>query len=97
VSETFVSEAFVSEASALTGFDGFAIAGVGATLSVLKSAAVGGGTFAGSGIGTAASIASSEALVFALSVWANAAGADIVRNVAARTVRIRSNPVRLVE
>ncbi len=73
-------------------------AGVDAVASTLKSLAVGGGTFAGSGRGTAASIASSAALVRGVSdTPASAEVADTVRKVAATAISTRSNPARLVE
>src|SRR5437763_973109 len=53
-----------------------------AVVSILKSAMVGGGTFAGSGRGIAASIASSAAVLRAVSACANAAVAETVRKVA---------------
>jgi hypothetical protein len=67
---------------------------VEAVVSILKSAAVGGGTLAGSGRGTAASMASSAAVLREGSC-ANAEVADIVRKVAATAIKTRSNPPRL--
>src|SRR3954463_7181226 len=59
---------------------------------------VGGGTLAGSGRGTAASIASSAALARGVVDWAASAEvADTVRKVAATAIKTRSNPARLVE
>ena len=66
----------------------------GAAVSSLKSLMVGGGRFAGSGRGIAASIASSAALLRAGSVCANAEVADTVRKVAATAISTRSNPAR---
>jgi hypothetical protein len=68
-----------------------------AVVSGLKSLAVGGGTLAGSGVGTAASIANSAALLWAGSDWASAEAADTVRKVAATAIRTRSNPARFFE
>ena len=66
--------------------------------SILKSPMVGGGTLAGSGRGTAASIASSAALARGVVDWAASAEvADTVRNVAATAISTRSNPARFVE
>ena len=67
--------------------------GVEAVLSILKSAAVGGGTLAGSGRGTAASIASSAGVLREGSC-AIAEVADTVRKVAATAINTRSNPPR---
>src|SRR6185295_15039816 len=76
----------------------FAVSGTVAVVSILKSLAVGGGTFAGSGRGTAASIASSAALARGVVDWAASAEvADTVRKVAATAISTRSNPARLVE
>src|SRR5437763_15516238 len=62
------------------------------------SLAVGGGTLAGAGRGTAASVASSAALVRGVSLCpASADVADTARKVAATAIRTRSNPARLVE
>src|SRR5689334_25052054 len=63
-------------------------------LSSLKSPAVGGGTLAGSGIGTAASIARSAALLCTPSLCASAWPAEIVRKVAATAISTRSYPRR---
>src|SRR5580704_10326758 len=68
--------------------------GTEAVASSLKSLAVGGGTLAGSGRGTAASIASSAALFRGGSLWASAEVADTVRKVAATAISTRSNPAR---
>src|SRR6267143_1608704 len=86
----------VSAAGAVTISDGlvFAASGTVAVVSSLKSLMVGGGRFAGSGRGIAASIASSAALR-AGSAWANAEVADTVRKVAATAINTRSNPARL--
>ena len=65
--------------------------GAEAVESILKSLAVGGGTLAGSGLGIAASMASSAALLRPWS-WAMAEVADTVRKVAATAIRTRSNP-----
>ncbi|WP_449376864.1 pentapeptide repeat-containing protein [Bradyrhizobium sp. UFLA05-112] len=65
-----------------------------AVVSSLMSAAVGGGTLAGSGRGIAASIASSAALLRGWS-WASAEVADTVRKVAATVISTRSKPARL--
>src|SRR5712672_1936694 len=56
-----------------------------------------GGRFTGSGRGTAASIASSAALLRAGLAWASAEVADTARKVAATAISTRSNPARLVE
>src|ERR1700727_1452654 len=63
----------------------------------LKSAAVGGGTLAGSGRGTAASIASSAAELRGVSFCANAELADTVRKVAATVIKTRSYPARFFQ
>jgi hypothetical protein len=42
-------------------------------------------------------MASSAGLVFAVSVWADAAVVEAVRKAAARAIRNRSKPVRFVE
>src|SRR5689334_23320711 len=71
-----------------------ALAGSGteAVESILKSPMVGGGTLAGSGRGTAASIASSAALARGVvDCPASAEVADTVRNVAATAISTRSN------
>src|SRR5882672_5132557 len=94
VSAGFVSADFVSADlgsaafAAGLGSAGLSIAlvasGTEAVESVLKSPMVGGGTLAGSGRGTAASIASSAALARGAVDWAASAEvADIVRKVAA--------------
>src|SRR5437868_7739360 len=75
-----------------------AASGTVAVVSILKSLAVGGGTLAGSGRGTAASIASSAALARGVVDWAASAEvADTVRKVAATAISTRSNPARFVE
>src|SRR3954452_1003202 len=75
-----------------------AASGTVAVVSILKSPAVGGGTLAGSGRGTAASIASSAALARGVVDWAASAEvADTVRKVAATAISTRSNPARFVE
>src|SRR5215212_5444751 len=75
-----------------------AASGTVAVVSILKSPTVGGGTLAGSGRGTAASIASSAALARGVVDWAaNAEVADTVRKVAATAISTRSNPARDVE
>ena len=84
------SEGLVSGAFSVV----FAVSGTDAVESSLKSLIVGGGTFAGSGRGIAASIASSAALLRAGSDWANAEVADTVRKVAAKAISTRSNPAR---
>src|SRR5207237_8189043 len=72
--------------------------GTEAVESILKSPMVGGGTLAGSGRGTAASIASSAALARGVVDWAASAEvADTVRKVAATAINTRSNPARFVE
>src|SRR5579883_3531070 len=74
-----------------------------AVVSALKSAAVGGGTLAGSGRGIAASIASSAAferdvsLGPAMAEVGIAALADTARKLAATAISTRSNPPRLFE
>jgi hypothetical protein len=68
--------------------------GTDAVVSSLKSPMVGGGRFAGSGRGIAASIASSAALLRAGWLGANAEAADTVRKVAATVINTRSNPAR---
>ena len=90
LSEAFAADASASEGLVSAGFDTLMIGGADGTLSILKSSAVGGGTFAGSGIGTAASIASSVVAFFAVSVWASAAEVETVRQVAAGAISIRS-------
>src|SRR5829696_5212582 len=76
----------------------FAASGTVAVVSILKSPMVGGGTLAGSGRGTAASIASSAALARGVVDWAASAEvADTVRKVAATAISTRSNPARFVE
>ena len=76
----------------------FAVSGTVAVVSILKSPTVGGGTLAGSGRGTAASIASSAALARGVVDWAASAEvADTVRKVAATAISTRSNPARFVE
>src|SRR5438034_10430166 len=68
----------------------FAASGTVAVVSILKSPTVGGGTFAGSGRGTAASIASSAALARGVVDWAASAEvADTVRKVAATAISTR--------
>src|SRR6185369_7792794 len=80
------------------GSAGFVASGTVAVVSILKSPMVGGGTLAGSGRGTAASIASSAALARGVVDWAASAEvADTVRNVAATAISTRSNPARFVE
>ena len=75
-----------------------AASGTEAVESILKSPMVGGGTLAGSGRGTAASIASSAALARGVVDWAASAEvADTVRKVAATAISTRSNPARFVE
>src|SRR5213075_2280017 len=75
-----------------------AASGTVAVVSILKSPTVGGGTLAGSGRGTAASIASSAALARGVVDWAASAEvADTVRKVAATAISTRSNPARFVE
>ena len=75
-----------------------AASGTEAVVSILKSPMVGGGTLAGSGRGTAASIASSAALARGVVDWAASAEvADTVRKVAATAISTRSNPARFVE
>ena len=71
-----------------------AASGTDAVVSGLKSLTVGGGTFAGSGRGIAASIARSAGVLRAGSPCANAAVADTVRKVAATAISTRSNPAR---
>src|SRR6266404_591981 len=68
--------------------------GTDAVASSLKSSMVGGGRFAGSGSGIAASIASSAALLRAGLACASAEVADTVRKVAATVISTRSNPAR---
>ena len=68
--------------------------GTDAVVSSLKSSMVGGGRFAGSGRGIAASIASSAALLRAGLACASAEVAATVRKVAATVIRTRSNPAR---
>src|SRR5882672_3447811 len=103
VSAGFVSADLGSAAFAAgLGSAGLSIAlvasGTEAVESVLKSPMVGGGTLAGSGRGTAASIASSAALARGAVDWAASAEvADIVRKVAATAISTRSNPARFVE
>jgi hypothetical protein len=80
--------------SVVTGAGAVAAGVVEAVVSILKSAAVGGGTLAGSGRGIAASIASSAGVLREGSC-ANAEVADIVRKVAATAINTRSNPPRL--
>jgi hypothetical protein len=65
-----------------------------AVVSSLKSLGVGGGTLAGSGIGTAASMADWAAVLRGMSLCASADVADTVRKVAATAIRTRSNPPR---
>src|SRR5260221_8412937 len=90
-----VSGAFsvVFAASGLAA-SGLAASGTEAVVSGLKSLMVGGGRFAGSGRGIAASIASSAALLRAGSACASAEVADTVRKVAATAINTRSNPAR---
>src|SRR6476620_467246 len=100
VSTLFVSLLLGSgEAGALTTAAGlesvnFAGSGTDAVVSILKSPMVGGGTFAGSGRGIAASIASSAALVCGAPLCATADVAATVRKVAATVISTRSNPPR---
>src|SRR6187455_1969638 len=76
----------------------FVASGTEAVESILKSPMVGGGTLAGSGRGTAASIASSAALARGVVDWAASAEvADTARKVAATAISTRSNPARFVE
>src|SRR3954471_4977070 len=98
VSAGLGSAAFAAE----LGSAGLSIAldasGTVAVVSILKSPIVGGGTLAGSGRGTAASIASSAALARGVVDWAASAEvADTVRKVAATAISTRSNPARFVE
>src|SRR4051812_26966791 len=94
VSAGLGSSAFAAEA----GSAGFVTSGTVAVVSILKSPMVGGGTLAGSGRGTAASIASSAALARGVVDWAaRAEVADTVRKVAATAISTRSNPARFVE
>src|SRR6202040_1656490 len=102
VSALVVSAVLVSAAGAgatsddlVSGAFSVIFAASGAGASILKSLMVGGGTLAGSGRGTAASMASSAALLRAGSAWANAEVADTVRKVAATAINTRSNPARL--
>src|SRR5438874_3286007 len=88
--------------AAASGSFGFATAlaasGTVAVVSILKSPTVGGGTLAGSGRGTAASMASSAALARGVVDWAASAEvADTVRKVAATAISTRSNPARFIE
>jgi hypothetical protein len=85
-------------AAAGTDAAGMDAAGADVAASILKSLAVGGGTFAGSGRGTAASIASSAAPARGVSdTPASAEVADTARKVAATAISTRSNPARFVE
>jgi hypothetical protein len=95
-----------SAAFAVAGSPGFAVAlsialaasGTDAVESILKSPMLGGGTFAGSGRGIAASIASSAALARGVSDGpARAEVAETARNVAATAISTRSKPARFVE
>src|SRR3954452_18681871 len=74
-----------------------AVSAAAGLVSALKSLMLGGGRFAGSGRGIAASIASSAALLRTGSPWANAGLAEIARKVAASVISTRSNPARLFE
>src|ERR1700716_3382643 len=82
--------------SGVFGASILATSGTDAVESSLKSLMVGGGTFAGSGRGIAASIASSAALLRAGSPCARAEVADTVRKVAT-AISTRSNPARFFE
>src|SRR5437763_4114559 len=103
----FISAGLGSAAVAVgLGSAGFSVAlsvalaasGTEAVVSILKSPTVGGGTLAGSGRGTAASMASSAALARGVVDWAASAEvADTVRKVAATAISTRSNPARFVE
>src|SRR5436309_10182171 len=103
----FISASLGSAAVAVgLGSAGFSVAlsvalaasGTEAVESILKSSMVGGGTLAGSGRGTAASIASSAALARGVVDWAASAEvADTVRKAAATAISTRSNPARFVE
>jgi hypothetical protein len=95
-SDGLVSAAFCV-AFAASGADAVGALGIVAVVSDLKSLAVGGGTLAGSGRGTAASIASSAALLRGGSDCASAEVADTVRKVAATAISTRSNPARFFE
>src|SRR6185312_14998191 len=97
-----VSAGLGSSAFAAAGSAGLSMAlaasGAEAVESILKSPMVGGGTLAGSGRGTAASIASSAALARGVvDCPASAEVADTVRNVAATAISTRSNPARFIE
>src|SRR5438132_2089670 len=94
-----LGSAAVAVASGSFGFaTALAASGTVAVVSILKSPTVGGGTVAGSGRGTAASIASSAALARGVVDWAASAEvADTVRKVAATAISTRSNPARFVE
>src|SRR2546423_15715193 len=73
-----------------------AASGTEAVESILKSPMVGGGTLAGSGRGTAASIASSAALARRVGDWApRAARADPAGEGAGAAISYRPNPARL--
>src|SRR4051794_39646060 len=72
-----------------------AVSAAAGLVSALKSLMLGGGRFAGSGRGIAASIASSAALLRTGSPWANAGLAEIARKVAASVISTRPNPARL--
>ena len=92
------SAAFAAELGSAGLSIALAASGTVAVVSILKSPMVGGGTLAGSGRGTAASIASSAALARGVVDWAASAEvADTVRKVAATAISTRSNPARFVE
>src|SRR5205085_7464853 len=74
-----------------------AVSAAAGLASALKSLMLGGGRFAGSGRGIAASIASSAALLRTASPWANAELAETARKVAATLISTRSNPARFFE
>src|SRR5258705_8892730 len=98
LASVFGSAAFAVASGSFGFATAFAASGTVAVVSVLKSPMVGGGTLAGSGRGTAASIASSAALARGVGDWAaRAEGADTVRKVAATAISTRSNPARFVE
>src|SRR3954452_12479392 len=95
-----------ASAGAVTTSDGLLAAAFSAEVAVsaaaglasaLKSLMLGGGRFAGSGRGIAASIASSAALLRTGSPWANAELAETASKVAATLISKRSNPARLFE
>src|SRR3954470_9891493 len=98
VSAGLGSAAFAAELGSAGLSIVLAASGTVAVVSILKSPIVGGGTLAGSGRGTAASIASSAALARGVVDWAASAEvADTVRKVAATAISTRSNPARFVE